>query len=267
MYEQLIQKSKEIRRSILIMLEHAGSGHTGGSLSAADIVTALYFDVMRNIVPNAQGPHDHFILSKGHAAPVQYAALAKKGFVPEKELMTLRQFHSRLQGHPDSKKCPGIEICTGSLGQGVSVATGLALAIRTRKENERVYVLVGDGESDEGLVWEAAQAAAHFKLDNLYVIIDKNNLQLDGPTEVIMDNKDIAEKYRAFGFNVHEIDGHDFGQILEAFHAPVVEGKPNCIVAHTIKGKGVSFMENQVGWHGKSPNAEELAAALKELED
>lgn len=267
MNKELIKKSQEIRRSILVMLEHAGSGHSGGSLSATDIITALYYAVMRNTVPKAVSPRDHFILSKGHAAPALYAVLADKGFFPEKELMTLRQLHSRLQGHPDSKKCPGVEISTGSLGQGVSVATGLALAIKTRKEDERVYVLIGDGESDEGLVWEAAQAAAHFKLDNLYVIIDRNNLQLDGTTAEIMDTRDLAEKYKAFGFRVSVINGHNFDQILTAFHAPIVKGVPNCIIANTIKGKGVSFMENKVSWHGNAPNTEQLITALCELEN
>ncbi len=267
MYELLIEKSREIRRSILVMLENAGSGHSGGSLSAVEVVVSLYYDVMRNTAPNATGTRDHFILSKGHAAPVQYAVLADKGFFPKEELKTLRKLHSRLQGHPDSKKCPGIEISTGSLGQGVSIATGLALAIKARGEDERVYVLVGDGETDEGLVWEAAQAASHFHLDNLYVIIDRNKIQLDGYTKDIMDNLDLAEKYRAFGFTVHDINGHDFDEILPAFHTPAVKGKPTCIVANTIKGKGVSFMEDNVYWHGNSPNAEQLAAALKELED
>jgi transketolase len=248
------------------MLEHAKSGHSGGSLSAVEIIVALYFDVMR-IDPSWAPDRDRFVLSKGHAAPCLYAVLANKGFFPESELMTLRQLHSRLQGHPDSKKLPGIEISTGSLGQGVSIATGMALAAKTQGRDVNVYTLVGDGESQEGLVWEAAEAAAHYHLDNLTVIIDQNRLQLDGPCATIMNVGSLAEKYKAFGFDVTEVtDGNDIKQVLAALHKPKVFGKPRCLVANTIKGKGVSFMENQTEWHGKAPNAEELEKALKELE-
>lgn len=264
--ENLDSKCREIRKSILCMLEKAGSGHAGGSLSAVEAVVALYYYKMRNAVPDAEGCRDHFILSKGHGAPVLYAVLADKGFFPKEELNTLRKYHSRLQGHPDSKKLPGVEISTGSLGQGVSIGTGLALGIKTQKKDEKVYVLVGDGETDEGLVWEAAAAAANFHLDNLYVLIDRNHLQLDGPCSQIMDMRSLADKYKAFGFKVCEVlDGNDINQVMNALDEDIEKGKPNCIILNTVKGKGVSFMENQVGWHGKAPNHEELLQALAEL--
>lgn len=258
---------RTVRRDILTMLEDAGSGHSGGSLSAVEVLVALYWDVMRTD-PSFKDPlRDRFVLSKGHSAPCLYAVLAEKGYFPKEELSTLRQLHSRLQGHPDSKKLPGVEISTGSLGQGVSVATGMALAAKLKGDGVKVYTLLGDGETDEGLVWEAAEAAAHYKLDNLTVIIDNNRLQLDGPCKEIMDTRSLEDKYKAFGFSVVSVkDGNDIQQVLDAFHTPTENGKPRCIVAHTVKGKGVSFMEDQVGWHGKAPNAEELARALKELE-
>ncbi len=264
--ENLDTKCREIRKSVLCMLEKAGSGHAGGSLSIVEAVVALYYYKMRNAAPGAKGCRDHFILSKGHGAPAVYAVLADKGFFPKEELDTLRKYHSRLQGHPDSKKLPGIEISTGSLGQGVSIATGLALGIKRQKKDERVFVLLGDGETNEGLVWEAAAAAAAFHLDNLYVLIDSNRLQLDGPCSEIMDMKSLADKYRAFGFKVSEVhDGNDISEVISALDESIEEGKPNCIILNTVKGKGVSFMENEVSWHGRVPDHEELLAALKEL--
>lgn len=263
------KKCKEIRRMILSMLEQAGSGHAGGSLSAVEILVSLYYGIMRNVGPSSvKEERDHFILSKGHAAPALYAVLADIGYFPQEELKTLRKFHSRLQGHPDSKKLPGIEISTGSLGQGVSVAGGLALSIKMRKREERVYVLVGDGETEEGIVWEAAELAAQHALDNLWVVIDRNRIQLDGFCKNIITERPLPEKYRAFGFDVQEVDGHDVQALLSTFRESTNrKGRPHCIIANTIKGKGVSFMENQVAWHGKGPNATELALALEELKE
>ena len=244
--KELKIKCRDIRKDILSVLCTAGSGHSGGSLSSVEIMAALYYDVMKIDPQWKDVDRDRFVLSKGHA---------------------LWRLHSRLQGHPDSKKLPGVEISTGSLGQGVSIATGMALAAKKQGRGVRVFTLVGDGESDEGLVWEAAEAAAHFHLDNLTVIIDRNRLQLDGPCSSVMDNRDLVEKYRAFGFDAVRVeDGNDIDQILAALKAPVVEGKPRCIVAETVKGKGVSFMEDQVGWHGAAPNKEQLELALKELD-
>lgn len=264
---ELKEKCKDIRKDILRVLCAAGSGHSGGSLSAVEIMVALYYDVMKIDPEWKDSNRDRFVLSKGHAAPCLYAVLADLGYFPKEELYTLRRLHSRLQGHPDSKKLPGIEISTGSLGQGVSIATGMALAAKKQGNGVKVFVLVGDGETDEGLVWEAAEAAAHYGLDNLTVIVDRNRLQLDGPCSSVMDNKDLVEKYKAFGFDAVRVeDGNDIDQILDALKAPVVTGKPRCIVAETIKGKGVSFMENQVGWHGAAPKKDQLEAALLELD-
>ncbi len=264
---ELKEKCRDIRKDILSVLCAAGSGHSGGSLSAVEIMVALYYDVMKTDPEWKDNNRDRFVLSKGHAAPCLYAVLADLGYFPKEELYTLRRLHSRLQGHPDSKKLPGIEISTGSLGQGVSIATGMALAAKKQGNGVKVFVLVGDGETDEGLVWEAAEAAAHYGLDNLTVIVDRNRLQLDGPCSSVMDNKDLVEKYKAFGFDAVRVeDGNDIDQILDALKAPVVTGKPRCIVAETIKGKGVSFMENQVGWHGAAPKKDQLEAALLELD-
>lgn len=250
------------------MVGEAGSGHPGGSLSAADLVTALYFQELRLAPENPAWPErDRFILSKGHAAPVLYAALAERGFFPVEELLTLRKLGARLQGHPDFRKVPGVEMSTGSLGQGLSAANGLALAGRLDRRNYRVYVLIGDGESGEGQIWEAAMLAAHYRLDNLVAILDYNGLQIDGPVKEVMSPEPVAGRWQAFGWAVQEIDGHDFSQILGAFaQARRTKGQPSLIVAHTIKGKGVSFMENQVGWHGTAPNQEQVAQALAELE-
>ncbi|MEW6172378.1 MAG: transketolase [Bacillota bacterium] len=260
-------KVQEIRRYIILMTTAAGSGHPGGSLSATDIVAALYFDVMRIDPKRPDDPdRDRFVLSKGHAAPLLYATLAERGFFPVKELMTLRKLGSRLQGHPDMRKLPGVEMSTGSLGQGLSAANGMALAARLDGRDYRVYVLLGDGETQEGQVWEAAMAAAHYKLDNLTAFLDYNGLQIDGPVEEVMSLGQVADKWRAFGWHVIEIDGHDLKAILQAVEeAKNVKGKPTMVVARTIKGKGVSFMENQVDWHGSAPKGEQATKALIEL--
>lgn len=258
----------EIRKDIIRMLGGCGSGHPGGSLSAADIVAALYFKVMRIDPENPKDPNrDRFVLSKGHAAPVLYAALAQRGFFPKEELSSLRSLGSRLQGHPDMKKLPGVEMSTGSLGQGLSAASGMALAGKMDKLDYRVYVLLGDGEIQEGQVWEAAMSSAHYKLDNLTAFLDHNGMQIDGPTVEVMSPEPVADKWRAFGWDVQVVDGHDIGQILGALDkAAQVKGKPQMIIAETIKGKGISFMENKVGWHGVAPKPDEVKVALSELD-
>lgn len=265
--QELQQRAKAVRRHIITMLGEAGSGHPGGSLSAADIVSVLYFDTMKLDPEKPDWPErDRFVLSKGHAAPVLYAALAEKGFFPQEELMTLRKLGSRLQGHPDMKKLPGVEMSTGSLGQGLSAASGMALGLRLDGGQQRVYALLGDGEVQEGQIWEAAMAAGHFKLDNLTAFLDYNNLQIDGPVDVVMDVAPLNDKWRSFGWHVLEIDGHDIAQIRQALkEAQATKGKPTMIIAKTIKGKGVSFMENQVGWHGNAPKPEQVEQALKDL--
>ncbi|MBM3154013.1 MAG: transketolase [Chloroflexi bacterium] len=265
---ELEKMARHLRRHVVSMIATAGSGHPGGSLSAADIVTALYFKVLRH---NPQNPHwpdrDRFILSKGHAAPILYAVLAECGYFPIEELSTLRQLGSRLQGHTDRNLTPGVEMSAGSLGQGLSIGIGIALAGSLDKRDYHVYALLGDGECDEGQVWEAAMFAAHHKVDNLTAIIDYNAIQLDGRVCDIMGLEPLAEKWHAFNWHVLEIDGHNMNQILEALKkARDFKGKPTVIVAHTIKGKGVSFMENNVDFHGKAPSAQELETALKELE-
>ncbi len=264
---QLEDKAKAIRRHIVTMLGEAGSGHPGGSLSAADLVAALYFKVMRVDPEDPQNPdRDRFVLSKGHGAPVLYAALAERGFFPVEDLKTLRKLGSKLQGHPDMRKVPGVDMSTGSLGQGLSVANGMALAGKLDKKDFRVYVLLGDGEIQEGQIWEAAMAAAHYKLDNLTAFLDHNKMQIDGNIEEVMSPEPVADKWRAFGWHVIEIDGHNMEQILNAIEeAKKTAGKPTIIVAKTVKGKGVSFMEDQVGWHGKAPSPEQVEEALKEL--
>lgn len=265
--QNLEERAKAIRRHIITMLGEAGSGHPGGSLSAADIISVLYFDTMKLDPEQPNWPdRDRFVLSKGHAAPVLYAALAERGYFPVEELKTLRKLGSRLQGHPDMKKLPGVEMSTGSLGQGLSAAIGMALGLRLNGGQQRVYALLGDGEVQEGQIWEAAMAASHFKLDNLTVFLDYNNLQIDGPVDVVMNVAPLPEKWRAFNWHVIEIDGHDIGQILQAIaEAQATKGKPTMIIAKTIKGKGVSFMENQVGWHGNAPKPEQVEQALAEL--
>lgn len=260
--------ARTLRRHIIVQTAAASSGHPGGSLSAADIVAALYFRVMRGLDPaDPKNPdRDRFVLSKGHCCPVLYAALAEKGFLPREELTTFRKLHSRLQGHPDMNKVPGVEASAGSLGQGISMAVGMALAGKLDGRGYRVYALLGDGECQEGQVWEAAMAAAHYKLDNLVAIVDRNGLQIDGPTEEVMSLEPLAEKWRAFGWHTLEIDGHAFPAILAAFdEAAATAGRPTAIIARTVKGKGVSFMENAVEWHGVAPNAEQRDRALAEL--
>jgi transketolase, N-subunit len=265
--KSLEKTAAEIRCGIIKAIHNAGSGHPGGSLSAADIVTALYFDEM-NVDPKdpKMKGRDKFILSKGHAGPVQYSALAVKGYYPMEDFMTLRKLGSKFQGHPDMHKVPGIEMSTGSLGQGISAAGGMALANKLDNDPGRIYVLLGDGEIQEGIVWEALMSAAHYKLDNMVAILDHNGLQIDGKNEDVMTVAPVVEKFRAFGWNVIQIDGHDFEQILDAFRqARACKGKPTMIVAETIKGKGVSFMENNAGWHGKAPDEEQTKQALAEL--
>lgn len=272
--DKIEARANNMRKNIIKMLKEAGSGHPGVSLSAADIVASLYFGgVMNYSEADPQHPErDYFILSKGHAAPVLYAALAELGYVPEDELLTLRKLHSRLQGHPDSKKLPGVEVSTGSLGQGLSIAAGVALGVRIDQQRDggpkrRVFTLLGDGEIEEGQVWEAAMFAAHYHLDNLVAIVDNNNLQIDGDVRDVAGLDNISSKFKSFGWQTIEVDGHDIGAVVTALKtATLLDGSPVCIVAHTVKGKGVSFMENQAGWHGKAPNEEQAKEALAELE-
>jgi len=264
---ELKEIAKKLRRHVITMTATAGSGHPGGSLSAADIITALYFKVLRHSPQNPQWPdRDRFILSKGHAAPILYAALAETGYFPVAELETLRKLNSRLQGHADRKFTRGVEMSSGSLGMGLSFAIGVALAARLDSKAYRTYVLLSDGECEEGQTWEAALSAAQFKLDNLTAIVDYNGIQLSGWIRDIMNLEPFTEKWQAFGWHTIDIDGHDFDQILSAYQeAEKIKGKPIVIVAHTIKGKGVSFMENNVAFHGKAPTREEAERALKEL--
>ena len=245
----------EVRRGIVESVYSAGCGHPGGSLSIADIITYLYFEEMqvRPEEPKWQN-RDRLVLSKGHTAPALYSALALRGFFPKEELLTLRKTDSRLQGHPDMKNIPGVDMTTGSLGMGISAACGMALSAKVSGDSYRVYTIVGDGESEEGQVWEAAMFAAHYKLDNLVAVIDWNGLQIDGPVAEVMNPTPHDEKLRAFGWHVISIDGHDLDAIEAAFaEAKTVKGRPTAIIAKTVKGKGVSFMENQVDWHGKAP--------------
>jgi len=266
-YTILKEKSNAIRRHIIEMLHKSGSGHPGGSLSAADIVTVLYFKEMKIDPKNPKWEdRDRFVLSKGHAAPVLYAALAEKGYFEIEELSKLRKIDSMLQGHPDMKGTPGVEMSTGSLGQGFSAASGMAIAGKLDNKDYRVYVLLGDGELQEGIIWETAMSAAHYKLDNLTAILDFNKLQIDGFNKEVMSIDPVTDKFKAFGWQVIEIDGHNYEEIIEAIQrAKETKDQPTIIIAHTIKGKGVSFMENQVGWHGNAPKDEERAQALKEL--
>lgn len=259
--------ARQIRRDIIEMTHAAKSGHPGGSLSAVEILTTLYFDEMK-IDPSEPKLKDRdlFVLSKGHAAPVLYAALARRGYFNPEELVTLRQLGSRLQGHPDMKNIPGVEMSTGSLGQGFSTAVGMALSTRVTGSKSRVYALLGDGELNEGLIWEAAMAGAHYKLSNLVAILDFNGLQIDGTNEEVMAVSPVDHKFKSFGWNVLTADGHDFEALKRAFaEARTFDNAPTVILATTVKGKGVSFMENQVGWHGKAPSADEKALALDEL--
>lgn len=265
--QMLKEQAKQIRRDIVSMVGAAKSGHPGGSLSAAEILTYLYFEEMNvNPAEPKWEDRDRFVLSKGHAAPVLYAALARKGFFPAEDLMSLRKIGSHLQGHPDMKKVPGVDMSTGSLGTGFSAATGIALACQLDKKPSYVYTLLGDGELQEGQVWEAAMSAAHYKLDNLIAFVDNNGLQIDGNIDDVLSPNPIDAKFAAFGWHVQVIDGHDFAQIADAIKAAkAAAGKPSVIVAKTVKGKGVSYMENQAGWHGSAPNAEQVAQAMEEL--
>ena len=264
----LKEMARTLRRHVITMIATAGSGHLGGSLSAADIITALYFRVLRHDPKDPQwSERDRFILSKGHAAPILYAALAEAGYFPAAELQTLRKMDSHLQGHTDRTLTPGVEMSAGSLGVGLSFAIGVALAARLDCKTYRTYALLSDGECEEGQTWEAALAAAHFKLDSLTAMVDCNGMQLSGWTRDIMNLEPLIRKWQAFGWHVIDIDGHDFGQILAAFHrAEETKDKPTVVIARTIKGKGVSFMENNVAFHGKAPTREEAQEALKELE-
>lgn len=266
--QELEAKAKEVRKGIIEAVYSNQSGHPGGSLSIADILTVLYFKEMKIDPQNPNWEErDRFILSKGHCAPALYSTLAHCGYFEIEELKTFRSSNSRLQGHPDRKHIPGVDMTTGSLGQGLSCANGIAIAAKHDQKEYRVYCVLGDGEIEEGQIWEAAMTAAKYKLDNLCVIVDNNNLQIDGTIEEVMSSYPIDEKFRSFGFQVIKIDGHDIDEIIKALEvARNVKGKPTCIIAKTIKGKGVSFMENQVGWHGKAPNAEQYQQAMKELE-
>ena len=266
---ELKKKANNIRKGIIEEVHAAASGHPGGSLSAADILTYLYFEEMKNIDPkNPDNPdRDRFVLSKGHAAPVLYATLAEKGFIPKEELVTLRKIGSRLQGHPDMNLVPGVDMSTGSLGQGLSTAVGMALAAKLDKKDYRVYSLLGDGEIQEGQIWEACMFAGFRKLDNLVVILDNNGLQIDGEIKKDCSPYPLDEKFLSFNFHVIHADAHDFESLKAAFdEAKETKGMPTAIITKSVKGKGVSFMENEAGWHGKGPNDEEYKAAMEDLE-
>ncbi len=265
--EELAAIGRDVRADIVRMTAAAGSGHPGGSLSAVELLTALYFKVMRHRPAEPKWPdRDRFILSKGHACPLLYSVMARAGYLPAEELTTLRKFGSCLQGHPSCLALPALEVSSGSLGQGLSIANGLALSAKLNAREFRVYCLLGDGELQEGQVWEAVMSAAHYKLDNVCAIVDYNGLQIDGDVEKVMGLAPLAEKWRAFNWHVVEIDGHDYAGVLAAYEeAARTKGKPTVIIARTVKGKGVSFMENAAGWHGKAPNADELKRALDEI--
>jgi transketolase len=265
--EELKEIARAIRRDIIEMVTTAKSGHPGGSLSAADIVTALYFRVMHVDPKRPDWPdRDRFILSKGHACPVWYAALAERGYFDKAHLRTLRRLNSILQGHADMKKTPGVDMTVGSLGQGLSAGLGMALSGKLRRKDYHVWVIIGDGEIQEGSIWEAAMASAKWELDNLTAILDRNHLQNDGFVDNIMPIEPVADKWRSFNWHVVEIDGHDMEQIVPALEAARAgKGKPTLIIAHTVKGRGVSFMENVVVWHGKAPSEEQARLALKEI--
>ena len=266
---ELEGRAKQLRKIALTMIYEAQSGHPGGAFSAADIVAALYFSEMRINPKDPKWPdRDRFVLSKGHVCPIQYAALGTLGYFPEEALHTLRKENSILQGHPDMKKCHGIDISTGSLGQGASAAVGMALAGKRDGRDYRVFVIMGDGEMDEGIVWEAMMTANKYKLDNYVMILDNNGLQLDGPCDKVMPGLDMSKKAADFGFETFDIDGHDMGDILDVFDAirDRKNGKPKFINARTVKGKGVDFMENKAEWHGTAPNAEQYADAMAQLE-
>ncbi|HHW03115.1 MAG TPA: transketolase [Thermoanaerobacterales bacterium] len=255
-----------VRRDIITMIGKANSGHPGGSLSLVEILVSLYYEVM-NIKPEDPQweDRDRLVLSKGHGCPALYSVLAHRGYFEKDKLITLRKLGSILQGHPDMKKTPGIDASTGSLGQGLSVAAGMALGAKLKNKNYKIFCIIGDGEMQEGQIWEAMMASIHYKLDNLTIILDHNRLQIDGPNDAVMSLGHITERMKAFGFDVCEVDGHDIEALINTFCRPSSQGKPKFVIANTVKGKGVSFMENQVGWHGKTPNAEEVKKALIEL--
>ena len=267
--EELEKLAKKIRLGIIDEVYYGKSGHPGGSLSIADIMTVLYFDEMNidNENPNWED-RDRLVLSKGHCSPALYAALAYRGFFPVEDLKTFRKINSYLQGHPDKKNIPGVDMSTGSLGQGLSVANGMAISAKLDNKNYRVYCILGDGEIEEGQVWEAAMSSSKYKLDNLCVIIDNNNLQIDGTIDEVMSSKPIDDKFRSFGFEIIKIDGHNIEEIKSAFEvAKNVKEKPVCIIAKTVKGKGVKYMENKVDWHGKAPNEDEYKQAIIDIEN
>ena len=265
--EDLKMKAKEIRKDIIEEVYNANSGHPGGSLSISDIMAVLYFNELRIDEKNPRWEErDRLVLSKGHCSPALYAALAERGFFDKEDLKSFRKIESNLQGHPDLNKVPGVDMTSGSLGQGLSIANGMAIAGKMDNKNYRVYTILGDGEIEEGQIWEAAMTANKYKLDNLCVIVDNNNLQIDGTIEEVMSSYPIDEKFKSFGFNVLTIDGNNIEEILNGFEiAKQTKNKPTCIIAKTIKGKGVSFMENKAEWHGKAPNEEEYIQAMREL--
>lgn len=265
--KELEKIANEIRIGIVKEVYSGKSGHPGGSLSCADILTVLYFNQMNiDSKDPKSNARDRFVLSKGHASPALYSTLASRGYFDKEELVTFRGIDSILQGHPDMKHIPGVDMSTGSLGQGLSCANGMAMASKLNKDGNRVYCLVGDGEIEEGQIWEAAMSASHYQLDNLCVIVDNNNLQIDGSIEDVMSSYPIDAKFKSFGFHVINVDGHNIQELMNACNeAKTIKGKPTAIIAKTIKGKGVSFMENQVGWHGKAPNEEQYEIAIKEL--
>ena len=263
---ELSKICRQVRRDIITMMANAGSGHPGESLSAVELMTSVFYNHMRLDPKNPKWDgRDRFVLSKGHSAPCYYAVLASLGFIDRSEYANFRQLHSILQGHPDCKKVPGVDASTGSLGQGCSIAVGMALGAKKLGKDTQVFTLLGDGECQEGQIWEAFMSAAHYKLDNLTVMIDNNGLQIDGSNDEVMSLGNLPAKLKAFGFDLYEINGHDLDAIEAALAAPHTPDVPKCILAHTVKGKGVSFMENQVGWHGKAPNDEQYEQAMEEL--
>lgn len=266
---ELAAIAKSIRRNVIKMVTEAKSGHIGGAFSATEIAVSLYFNEMNITKENVKDKvRDKFVLSKGHASALLFAVLSEKGFLPESELLTFRKINSKLQGHPNMHYVDGVDMSTGSLGQGLSAAVGMGLSYKIHKQDFRVYSIVGDGESEEGQIWEAAMAAAHYKLDNLCAILDMNGLQIDGDVTKVMNPFPLDEKFAAFGWHIIHVDGHNFDELQAAYaEARTIKGKPTMIIAKTVKGKGVSFMENQAGWHGVAPTPEQAEAALKELED
>ena len=268
MNENISNICTNVRKNIINMTANAGCGHPGGSLSIVEVLVALYFEKMRIDPKNPKMENrDRFVLSKGHAAPGLYATLAERGYFEKSEFENFRQLGSILQGHPDMKRCPGVDASTGSLGQGISIAVGMALAAKFQKRDIQVYTIIGDGESQEGLVWEASMAAAHFKLDNLTVILDNNGLQIDGSNDEVMSLGDVMGKFSSFGYHTIDVeDGNDYNQVINALNAETAKDKPKFIRLKTVKGKGISFMENDAGWHGKAPNKAQREQALSELQ-